>query len=88
MSENRRMKIQSNISERPPLSFVDRHGESILHCKLKTTELVWKLCCGRIAFDSWQEYQLTIMISSQKSKFQHTMGHVCDNSSRAIANPL
>jgi hypothetical protein len=51
MSENRGTKIQSNMSERLSLSFVDRHRESIPHCKLKMTELVWKLCCGRIESD-------------------------------------
>jgi hypothetical protein len=44
MSENRGTKIKCNISQRLPLSFVDRHGESIPDSKLKMTELVWKLC--------------------------------------------
>jgi hypothetical protein len=52
------------------LGFVDRHGKHILNRKLETTELVWELCSGGITLDSGEEYQVSIIISSQKIKCQ------------------
>jgi hypothetical protein len=67
MSENRRMKIKANIFEWLSLSLIDRHRESIPNTKLKMTKLEWNLCIWRIALDSWQKYQMSIIVRGHPS---------------------